>query len=306
VPRVPPFAAHHERYEQWFDEHTPAYLSELLALRSIVPVHGRGLEIGVGTARFAAPLGVRFGVDPAMEMLTYATGRGVSVAGGTAEALPFGDGVFDYALIVTTICFVDAPRAMLDEARRVLRPGGALVIGFIDRTSTIGRHYETHREDSVFYRDATFYGAAEVEEMLRGAGFTVRVWAQTLFGASPVMQEIEPVRPGVGQGAFVVVHANASGETTRATSEPAAQVAHHASNCRWAMPTLFLPRPYWWDAEAKPWACVREAVPRILETTEVCADCPYWEARRKTETKNGDAVESRLLEVPRASSLEHQ
>lgn len=62
-----------------------------------------------------------------------------------------GDGVFDYALVVTTTCFVDAPRAVLDEARRALRPGGALVIGFIDSTSTIGRHYETHREDSAFY-----------------------------------------------------------------------------------------------------------------------------------------------------------
>jgi hypothetical protein len=79
VPRIAPFAAHHERDEQWFDEHTPAYLSELLALRSIVPVHGRGLEIGVGTARFAAPLGVRFGVDPAVEMLRYAAGRGTAV-----------------------------------------------------------------------------------------------------------------------------------------------------------------------------------------------------------------------------------
>jgi SAM-dependent methyltransferase len=306
VPRIASFAAHHERYDRWFDEHTPAYLSELLALRSIVPVQGRGLEIGVGTARFAAPLGVRFGVDPAVEMLTYAAGRGVSVAGGMAEALPFGDGVFDYALVVTTICFVDAPR-MLDEARRVLRPGGALVIGFIDRTSTIGRHYETHREDSVFYRDATFYGASEVEEMLRGAGFTVRVWAQTLFGASPVMQEIDPVRPGVGQGAFVVVRANASAETTRAASEPAVHVARHASNCRWAMPTLFLPAPYWWDAEAYPWTCVREAVPRILETKEVCTDCPYWEARRKAETKDGDAVEPRVLDgVTKASSSEHE
>jgi hypothetical protein len=192
--------------------------------------------------------------------------------------------VFDYVLVVTTICFVDSPRAMLDEARRVLRPSGALVIGFIDRTSAIGRHYEAHREESAFYRDATFYGASEVEDMLRGAGFTVRGWSQTLFGASPAIQEIEPARPGIGEGAFVVVHASGGADRSRATSGLPANVAHHASNCRWAMPTLFLPAPYWWDAEACPWACVREGVPRILNTTEVCADCPYWKTHPKAKS----------------------
>jgi SAM-dependent methyltransferase len=266
-------------------------VSELLALRPFVPPQGRGLEIGIGTGRFAAPLGVSVGIDPAVLMLAYAARRGVSVVGATAEALPFADGSFDYALIVTTIGFVDSPRVMLDEARRVLRPGGSLVIGFVDRESEIGRHYEAHREESVFYREATFYSASEVEDMLRSAGFTVRGWAQTLFGASPAMREPEPVRPGVGQGAFVVVHANASADRARTTSGPPAHAARHASNCRWAMPTLFLPAPDWWDAEGCPWACVRDGVPRILDTTEVCADCPYWEAHPNAKTEPSDSAE---------------
>jgi hypothetical protein len=40
-----PFDVHHERYEQWFERHSAAYLSELLALRPFVPWQGRGLEI---------------------------------------------------------------------------------------------------------------------------------------------------------------------------------------------------------------------------------------------------------------------
>jgi SAM-dependent methyltransferase len=290
MPRTASFVAHHEQYERWFEEHAAAYTSELLALRSILPVQGRGLEIGVGTARFAAPLGVAFGVDPALPMLRYAARRGVTVAGGTAEALPFGDGVFDYALVVTTICFVDSPSAMLAEARRVLRPGGALVIGFIDRTSRIGRHYEAHREESAFYRGATFFGASEVEDQLRDAGFLIRAWAQTLFGESLATQEIESVRPGVGQGAFVVVHAHASADRARAASRPSGNLAHHASNCRWAVPTVSLPAPYWWDAERCPWACVREGAPRILETTEVCSDCPYRQAHPTAKTDAGDSA----------------
>jgi SAM-dependent methyltransferase len=148
-------------------------------VRALLPWSGRGLEIGVGSGRFAAPLGVEFGIDPAAEMLAYARARGVRVACAVAEALPFADAAFDYALVVTTICFVDDAAAMLAEARRVLKPGGELVIGFIDRTSDLGRHYLAHREENVFYRDARFYSATRWS-----ACSTMRASA-TRLGADP-------------------------------------------------------------------------------------------------------------------------
>jgi hypothetical protein len=40
---------------------------------------------------------------------------------------------------------------------------------------------------------------------------------------------------------------------------------------------LFLPAPFWFEAENSPWACVRDAVPRILNGTDPCATCPHWE-----------------------------
>ena len=46
-----------EEYDRWFDEHPAIYLSELNALR-MAACHGIGLEMGVGTGRFAMPLGV--------------------------------------------------------------------------------------------------------------------------------------------------------------------------------------------------------------------------------------------------------
>ena len=202
-----PFVRHHRRYDQWFERHWAAYHSELLAARALLPWSGRGLEIGVGTGRFAGPLGVEFGIDPAAEMLVYARARGVHVAGAVAEALPFARAVFDYALIVTTICFVDDAAAMLAEAQRVLRPGGELVIGFIDRTSDLGQHYLAHQAENVFYREAKFYSAEEVHRLLRDTGFTRPVWTQTLFKPLEETREIEPLRAGRGQGAFVVVKA---------------------------------------------------------------------------------------------------
>jgi len=189
----------------WFAKHDGAYYSELLAVRAMLPWRGVGLEIGVGTGRFAAPLGVRFGVDPSAEMLKYASRRGLTVAQGTAEKLPFGDDSFDYALVVTTICFVDDARAMLTEAQRVLKQGGRLVIGLIDRNSNIGKSYLAHQEENIFYREAKFYSAAEVERLLYEAGFSEPVWGQTLYRRLDETREIEPLRPGYGQGAFVVV-----------------------------------------------------------------------------------------------------
>lgn len=207
MPRTDAFDAHAERYEAWFERHDAAYLSELLALRPFVPLAGRGLEIGVGSGRFAAPLGVQVGIDPSRAMLDRARVRGVDVFEAAAEHLPFADDAFDHALEVTALCFVDSPAALLAEARRVLKPGGVLVIGFIDRDSAVGRHYESHRESSVFYRDATFYAADEVERLLLDAGFAVLSWAQTLARSLQDSVGIEPVSPGRGRCAFVVVQA---------------------------------------------------------------------------------------------------
>jgi SAM-dependent methyltransferase len=92
-PRTEPFVRHHRRYDEWFERHGPAYVSELLAVRALLPWVGRGLEIGIGTGRFAGPLGIKFGIDPAGETLDYARARGVSVARAVAEALPFEGGV---------------------------------------------------------------------------------------------------------------------------------------------------------------------------------------------------------------------
>lgn len=207
MPRVAPFETHHQRYEAWFEKHEAAYISELLALRPFVLWEGRGIEIGVGSGRFAAPLGVQVGVDPSPAMLVHAASRGIEVMEGVAEHLPFAGGSFDHALVVTTLCFVDSPTQMLAEARRVLKPGGRLVIGFVDRESTLGQNYVVHQAESVFYREATFYSAHEVERLLPEAGFAISAWGQTLAHPLPVTREIEPLRAGRGQCAFVVVAA---------------------------------------------------------------------------------------------------
>jgi len=201
------FESEPQRYDLWFEWHTAAYYSELLAVRALLPWRGLGLSIGVGTGRFAAPLGVQIGLDPVSAMLDYAMKRGITAVQGTAEALPFRNGSFHYILSITTICFVDDVIAMLYEAKRVLKSGGILVLGFIDRETKFGQRYLIHQADNVFYREASFYSAAEVERLLSETGFIEPCWVQTLFSSLEEIRQVEPLRTGYGQGAFVVVRA---------------------------------------------------------------------------------------------------
>jgi SAM-dependent methyltransferase len=201
------FEAHSERYDEWFVRHEPVYHSELLALRALLPWRGLGLEIGVGTGRFAAPLGVRVGLDPARAMLFHARQRGVNVVQGIAEGLPFADAVFGYVLMVVVLSFISDVRAALAEIRRVLKAQGVLAIGFLDYGCPIGRAYLERHARRVFFRDARFYASAEVEALLASAGFHRLSWVQTLYGPPEKTTKIEALRPGRGDGAFVVVSA---------------------------------------------------------------------------------------------------
>lgn len=149
-------------------------------------------------------------------MLVRAAERGIAVVEGVAERLPFADSCFDHALVVTTLCFVDSPAAMLNEAHRVLKPGGRLVMGFIDRESALGQGYLAHQAESVFYREASFYSAWEVERLVLEGGFTIHAWAQTRARPPTETREIEPLRPGRGQCAFVIVAAMRDVMTARA------------------------------------------------------------------------------------------
>jgi len=201
MPKTEPFEKHADRYDQWFQDHRDLYLAELEAVRQLMPSHAaNGLEVGVGSGKFAAPLGIRTGVEPAEEMAARAEKLGIQVYRNVAEALPFPDAAFDFVLMVTTICFVDDIRLSFREAFRVIQPGGCILVGFVDRESELGRRYMDRRDESLFYKDATFFSSQEVYDLLIQAGFEDLSARQTLIPGEPE----ETMADGFGKGAFVV------------------------------------------------------------------------------------------------------
>jgi SAM-dependent methyltransferase len=201
------FDEHARAYDDWFETHESFYTAELAAIKSLLPATGNGIEIGVGTGRFAIPLGIKTGIDPSLPMLVTARDRGINAIDGVAEKLPIEPETFDYALFVTTICFLDSLDQAFGEVSRILKPNGTVVIGFIEKESALGRIYRQRKAESRFYREATFHTAGEVIQALKSAGFADFSFAQTLFAGENETGTVQPVKEGYGDGAFVVVRA---------------------------------------------------------------------------------------------------
>jgi ubiquinone/menaquinone biosynthesis C-methylase UbiE len=159
-------------YDRWFDTHGEVYAAQVRLLREVIPDTGRGLELGVGSGRFAVPLGIFDGIDPSSKLIKMARTRGSEIVQGVGEHLPYRSETFDYVLMMTVICFLEKPPEVLDETFRVLVKGGALILGFIEKDGEIAMQYRQEKIKSRFLRFAQFLSADEVSRFLKEAGFS--------------------------------------------------------------------------------------------------------------------------------------
>ncbi len=204
--KIEPFEKFTQRYEQWFEKNHYTYISEVEAVKKLIPL-GKGIEVGVGSGRFSDPFGIKYGIEPSLKMAKISKKKGIYVVRAVAEYLPIKDRSFDFVLLVTTICFVDDLKKTFEESRRILKKGGKIVIGFIDKNSPLGRFYQKNKEKNPFYRYAQFYSTEEVVNLLKKTGFGKFSFVQTVFDLPENIKEIQPVKKGYGEGSFVVIKA---------------------------------------------------------------------------------------------------
>ncbi len=130
-------------------------LAEMLAphAREVLCVDSSPVVVRTGEERLAHVLNLRFVL-------------------GDMHALPFDDATFDAALLMSSLCYASDPQRVVDEAARVLVPGGKLV-GVVLR-----RH--SHAETVAAYDQVQLgFEPDEVHATLRRAGFLVHGCAVT-------------------------------------------------------------------------------------------------------------------------------
>lgn len=204
-----PFNEHVAEYEEWYEKYPFVFQSEVEAIRELLPsgnnIHG--IEVGLGTGRFAKELGIKEGIEPAPNMRTLALKKGLEVISAEAEHLPYEDMRFDFVLMAFCISYFEDLPVAFSEAKRVLKNGGAFIVGFIDKDSLIGKQYEQRKSESIFYRQANFYSVKKITAELKQLGFKNINYSQTLFHELDQIKEFEPAKPGFGKGSFVLIKA---------------------------------------------------------------------------------------------------
>ena len=174
----------------------------------------RLLEVGVGTGwafqRILAATGAEnaYGLDVALGMLevahnvTGASGAGApSLLLGDGRNLPFPNTSIDCVLNTYTFEVMAGPdiASMLDDMRRVLRPGGrAVIVNLTDATGG-GAEDEAMIQDwkARYEADPEFFGGArplQLSEMLQAHGFEVA--ARRYVGPSWPSEVLLAYRPG--------------------------------------------------------------------------------------------------------------
>jgi 2-polyprenyl-3-methyl-5-hydroxy-6-metoxy-1,4-benzoquinol methylase len=164
-----------------------------LIFRLAGDVRGRqALDAGCGDGSLSIALAKRgalvAGVDCDPMMLTAAQERAhfnhvdISFQEGRVEDLPFEDGGFDLVLAVTVLCFVPDINRAIAEMTRVLRPGGRLVLGELNRWSLwAARRRLKAWLGSRLWREVRFRSASELKEAILATGLKVEMIEGAVF-----------------------------------------------------------------------------------------------------------------------------
>lgn len=181
----------------WFVARRRIFLSILSRYMGGTTAAGRRvLDVGCGTGTmltYLARFGSAEGVDIDPEAVGYCHDRGLKqVSQSAAGSLPFDDETFELVTALDVIEHIDDDLGALREVRRVLRPGGRLLM------AVPAYRFLWGRQDEISLHKRR-YVAPEVRERLQSAGFEVQrltYMNAILFPAIAAIRLIRHVLPG--------------------------------------------------------------------------------------------------------------
>lgn len=169
------------------------------AVAALAGAGARVLELGVGTGRIALPVAVAgcpvTGIDLSADMLATLQRQlpapdaaPIDLVRGTITALPFRDDVFDAAMATHVLHLVPDWKAVLGDLVRVVRRGGALLLGrdWVDPASMAGQIRLAFRQavmQAGFGTAAPAGGKPLADALLAAGAQPVRVGPQELIAA---------------------------------------------------------------------------------------------------------------------------
>ena len=196
-------------YDAWFDgEGSLIFFNEVQAFRTLLPFLPKPwLEIGVGSGRFAQALGIETGIDPCGKLVEIAKSRGIHAFPGQGKEQIFDEESFGTVFLIVTLCFLDSPLDVLKEVKRILMPGGKLVLGLVLKESPWGKLYQQKKnEGHRFYKYAKFYSCKDVVRLLFKTGFMGESMLSTLMQKPGDVQHVEQPKDGYSSDAgFTII-----------------------------------------------------------------------------------------------------
>ncbi len=216
------FDSEAETYDQWYETPLGKFIDSI-ETREIIyllhPTKGMSvLDVGCGTGNYSIKLArlgcVVTGVDISERMLNIAqkkardSKQAITFIRCNGDSLPFADEQFDAVLSVAALEFFENQTRGLDEFFRVVRKGGKIVAGFINRDSLWGQLYQSdYFQQNTVFKYATLLDIERIKSMHSNELVTIRqcVFIPPDVEENAISLDLEETLSGINKPGFLSV-----------------------------------------------------------------------------------------------------
>lgn len=135
----------------------------------------KALDVGCGSSRILASVPGMIGLDVSMQKLRFMRRQGCPTLRGSVYSLPFPDGAFEEVIFSQVIEHIPKHPAIMSEIRRVMKPGGRLIIGTPDYDRMfwviLENFYNALKPEAYAHEHISHYTLGSMRKLLADNGF---------------------------------------------------------------------------------------------------------------------------------------